>query len=209
MVKVDNLDAAVSSRSTYAGADTTGTTTLLTRIPGVIPINGSGFTALGDARMANLDAAVTTRAMPADVTATFIAQGYTTARAGKIDFLDVAVSTGGSPSATATAVKNALFLAGTGQLKVDATTGGVFVAAAGLDAVIPEAGTEGRASLNLRQVVGVIGAVAVGQLTGADVVRQNGSGPITIKGLNSSTTRIVAPCDSSGNRTSVAITPAT
>jgi hypothetical protein len=41
-----NLNAAVSSRSTYAGADTAGTNTLLTRVPGAIPADGSGFTAL-------------------------------------------------------------------------------------------------------------------------------------------------------------------
>jgi len=32
----DNINATISSRSTYAGGDTAGTTTLLTRIPGVI-----------------------------------------------------------------------------------------------------------------------------------------------------------------------------
>ena len=36
----DNLDAKISTRSTYAGTDTPGTTTLLTRVPG--PINVSG-----------------------------------------------------------------------------------------------------------------------------------------------------------------------
>lgn len=39
-----NLDAAVSSRSTYAGADTSGTTTLLTRIGGTITLNAGAVT---------------------------------------------------------------------------------------------------------------------------------------------------------------------
>ena len=96
------LDAAVSSRSTYAGADTAGTTTLLTRIPGIVQpqtgdsfarlgapagasiaadlaeievetdaigVAGAGLTALGDARLANLDAAVSSRTKPADTQA--------------------------------------------------------------------------------------------------------------------------------------------
>ena len=36
----DNLDAKVSSRSTYAGTDTPGTTTLLTRVPAGIAVTG-------------------------------------------------------------------------------------------------------------------------------------------------------------------------
>jgi hypothetical protein len=36
----DNLNATVSSRSTYAGTDTPGTTTLLTRVPGPITTTG-------------------------------------------------------------------------------------------------------------------------------------------------------------------------
>ena len=47
-----------SGLSTYAGGDTSGTTTLLTRIAGVIPTNPLLTT---DARLNNLDAAVSTR----------------------------------------------------------------------------------------------------------------------------------------------------
>ncbi|WP_406699230.1 hypothetical protein V5E97_10170 [Singulisphaera sp. Ch08] len=70
--RLANLDAAVSTRSTYAGADTSGTTTLLTRLPGIVVAQtgdayaligaaGAGLTALGDTRLANLDAAISTR----------------------------------------------------------------------------------------------------------------------------------------------------
>ena len=38
-----NLDAKVSTRSTYSGADTAGTTTLLGRLAGTILFDGSGF----------------------------------------------------------------------------------------------------------------------------------------------------------------------
>jgi hypothetical protein len=37
---LDNLNATVSSRSTYAGTDTSGTTTLLTRVPSAITVTG-------------------------------------------------------------------------------------------------------------------------------------------------------------------------
>jgi hypothetical protein len=125
---VTDIDAAISSRSTYAGADTAGTTTLLTRVPSALTITagkvdvndktgysltqnfpanfallgigatghitnvdalttytgntpqtgdsfarvgaaGAGLTALGDARLANLDAAISTRTKPADTQA--------------------------------------------------------------------------------------------------------------------------------------------
>ena len=41
---LSRLDAAVSSRSTYAGADTAGTTTLLTRVPSALTITGGAVT---------------------------------------------------------------------------------------------------------------------------------------------------------------------
>ena len=42
--RIANLDAAVSTRSTYAGADTAGTTTLLTRIPSTLTITAGAVT---------------------------------------------------------------------------------------------------------------------------------------------------------------------
>ena len=39
-----NLDAAISSRSTYAGADTGGTTTLLTRVPSALSLSAGAVT---------------------------------------------------------------------------------------------------------------------------------------------------------------------
>jgi hypothetical protein len=76
-VKLANLDAAVSTRSTYAGADTSGTATLLSRIAGTLAAGthnpqtgdayarigaaGAGLTAVGDTRLANLDATISSR----------------------------------------------------------------------------------------------------------------------------------------------------
>lgn len=79
-----NIDAAISSRSTYAGADTSGTTTLLARL-----------TATRAGLLDNLDAAISTRSTYAGAdtsgTTTLLAR-LTATRAGNLDFLDVAVS---------------------------------------------------------------------------------------------------------------------
>lgn len=53
---VTNLDAAISSRSTYAGGDTSGTTTLLSRITAAVALAGSApswWVVPGDATAAN------------------------------------------------------------------------------------------------------------------------------------------------------------
>jgi hypothetical protein len=103
---LDNLDAAVSTRSTYAGGDTAGTTTLLSRITGAIAPQtgdafarlgaaGAGLTALGDARLANLDAAVSTRSTYAGAdtpgTGTLLAR-LTAGRATALDNLDATIT---------------------------------------------------------------------------------------------------------------------
>ncbi|CAN5410981.1 hypothetical protein BH11PLA2_BH11PLA2_34700 [soil metagenome] len=60
--RMANLDAAVSSRSTYAGTDTAGTTTLLTRIPGTVqPQTGDAYARLGAPTGASIAADVATR----------------------------------------------------------------------------------------------------------------------------------------------------
>lgn len=65
---VDYLDVAVSSRSTYAGGDTSGTTTLLSRIIGTLasgthqPQSGDAFARLGAPAGASISADIATRA---------------------------------------------------------------------------------------------------------------------------------------------------
>jgi len=96
-----------SGLSTYAGGDTSGTTTLLSRITGNITpqtgdayarigANGAGLTALGDTRIANLDAAISTRSTYAGAdtsgTTTLLTR-LTNTRAGLLDNMDAAVST--------------------------------------------------------------------------------------------------------------------
>lgn len=79
-----SLDADVSSRSTYAGGDTAGTTTLLSRL-----------TAIRAGLLDNLDAAVSSRSIYAGGdtagTTTLLAR-LTAGRAGNLDLLDVAIS---------------------------------------------------------------------------------------------------------------------
>lgn len=82
---LDNLDAAISTRSTYAGADTSGTTTLLSRL-----------TSTRAGLLDNLDAAISTRSTYAggdtSGTTTLLAR-LTNTRAGLLDNLDAAIST--------------------------------------------------------------------------------------------------------------------
>lgn len=101
-----NLDAAISSRSTYAGADTAGTTTLLGRIPGTVQPQsgdaflrlgaaGAGLTALGDGRLANLDVAVSSRSTYAGTDTagiTTLLGRLTAQRATNLDNLDASIS---------------------------------------------------------------------------------------------------------------------
>jgi hypothetical protein len=90
---LDNLDAAVSTRSTYAGGDTAGTTTLVARL-----------TSTRAGLMDNLDAAVSTRAVPGDamtLTGAYDA-AKTAAQAG-----DSMALTSGERSTLATAIWSA------------------------------------------------------------------------------------------------------
>lgn len=84
---------------------------------------------------------------------------------------------------------------GTGTGQVSLTSGGVILAAAGLDSVVVETG------INARQALSPILAAAAGATSGAGT-----SGPFVIKGGNSSTTRVSATVDNSGNRTAVTLT---
>lgn len=71
---LSRLDAAVSSRSTYAGGDTSGTTTLLSRITGTLPL-ASDYTSTRAAKLDNLDATITSRLASLSYTAPLDAAG--------------------------------------------------------------------------------------------------------------------------------------
>jgi hypothetical protein len=91
---LSRIDAAISSRSTYAGADTAGTTTLLGRVTGVVPV-AADYSAARAAKLDNLDAAVSTRSTyaGADSAGTTTLLGRLSAvRAALLDNLDAAIS---------------------------------------------------------------------------------------------------------------------
>lgn len=119
------LDAAISTRSTYAGADTSGTTTLLGRL-----------TSTRAGLLDNLDAAISTRSTyaGADTSGTTtllaritgavpLASDYTQARAAKLDYLDAAISSVSTGGVSADDIAGAVWAAATRTLTtLDAVT---------------------------------------------------------------------------------------
>jgi hypothetical protein len=74
---VTDIDAAISSRSTYAGADTAGTTTLLARVPGTVqPQTGDSYARLGAPAGASVSADIA--AVKADTAAGATASALST-----------------------------------------------------------------------------------------------------------------------------------
>lgn len=103
---LDNLDAAISTRSTYAGADTAGTTTLLSRL--------TSGRATG---LDNLDALVSSRLATAGYTTPPTAAANATAVAATYpaNFASLAITAGGVVSADAKAM-NGVSVTGAGVL---------------------------------------------------------------------------------------------
>lgn len=171
-----------------------------------IGANGAGLTALGDTRIAYLDAAVTSRLAPTTAGRTLDVSA--TGEAG-IDWANV-----GSPtttvalSGTTVGVVTTLTghtaqtgdayarigAAGVGLTAVGlADKTGMILASGGLDSISIESG------INARQALSPILAACAGSLSGA------GTGTIVIKAGGVDTTRITATTDSSGNRSSVSL----
>lgn len=124
---LSNLDAAISSRSTYAGADTAGTTTLLSRL-----------TSTRATSLDNIDATISSRSTYAggDTAGTTTLLGRLTAtRAGLVDNLDATVSsrlaTAGYTAAPTAAVNAATLLDTTASAHDTAGTVGHAINAAG------------------------------------------------------------------------------
>lgn len=105
---VANLDAAVSTRSTYNGLDTTGVTTLLSRITGVLPL-ASEYTAARALKLDFLDRAISLTSTQLSVnaipTAPLLAINYTTPPT----VAQISAGIGSGPGgATVTAILSAL-----------------------------------------------------------------------------------------------------
>jgi hypothetical protein len=139
---VTNLDAAISSRSTYAGGDTSGVTTLLGRLTSTRATN-----------LDNLDAAVSTRSTyaGADTAGTTTLLGRLTApRSANLDNLDATVSSRSTYAGGAVASVTAAVTVGTNNDKT-----GYGLSAAGVDDIWDEltsghttAGTTGKALID-------------------------------------------------------------
>ena len=199
----DNLDAAVSSRSTYAGADTAGTTTLLSRLASALTITGgkvdvndktgfslssAGIQAIWDAltsalttvgsigkRIAdNLDATVSSRSTYAGG-----AVASVTAPVTVNDKTGYALTAAYDPAKTAAQAGDAMSLS-----------------AAGADALLDRSdGVE--SSWTVRQALRVILSAVAGKLSGA------ATSTVAIRDVGDTKTRISATVDPDGNRSSV------
>lgn len=90
-----SIDADILTRSTYAGGDTSGTTTLLSRIASALSISGGAVTVgtNNDKTGYALTAGEHTLVSGTDVPAALTAQGYTSTRAGYLDTLNGLVAT--------------------------------------------------------------------------------------------------------------------
>jgi hypothetical protein len=145
---LDNLDATISSRSTYAGADTAGTMTLV----GLLTPTRAG-------NLDNLDAAVSTRSTyaGADTAGTGTLLGRLTApRAAAIDNLDATVSSRSTYAGGAVA----------------SVTAGVMLDPAAFDPIAVEAGINARQAL--AQQLAALGGVLSGAATATVTVKGAG-----------------------------------
>ena len=190
----DNLDAAVSSRSTYAGADTSGTTTLLTRL-----------TSTRAGLLDNLDAAVSTRSTyaGADTSGTTVLLGRLTAtRAGYLDNLtnlDAAV-TSRSTYAGADTSGTTTLLSRIGS-SITISSGGVKLSSAGLND-LPTTEVSG-VPANFREILMWLYQRLAGNV---ERITSGTDGSIVVKtsGGSTATTQLTSD-DGAGNQTQGAV----
>lgn len=167
-----------------------------------IGVAGAGLTALGDARLANLDAAISTRTKPADtqaavtivnglannvITSASIQDGAIT-NAKVADDVDVNAKTVSTGAISATA-----FAAGAIDAASLAADAGTEIANAIKAAVV-----ESQGNYTVQQVLSIVLAVLAGVTS---------SGGATLKTPNGSATRVAATIDGSNNRTAMTLTP--
>lgn len=169
---LSRLDAAVSSRSIYAGADTAGTTTLLSRVTGDVALASQ---------------------IPTDFTADLFQA------AGVFSTGALANSPTGGTAPTVAQIRTEMDANST---KFATLVSGVRLTSDGLDPVIVEVAAGGAPQINARQALAlVVDAAGSGILSGA------ATSTVTVKNPGGTATRIVATCDTSGNRSAVMLTP--
>ena len=144
--RIANLDATVSSRSTYAGGDTSGTTTLLSRVTGAVPL-ASDYTPTRATKLDNLDAAITTRLAPSGTLATVT--NLTTLPTVPTDWLTAA----GVSAGAVTKVQSGLAT----PTNITAATGVVLASVTHTGATIPTTtNVTNTVSANLTQILGTL-----------------------------------------------------
>jgi len=172
---------------------------------------GAGLTALGDTRIANLDAAVSTRLASASYTAPPTAaqnRAEMDANSTKLANLDATVSSrlaSGSYTAPPSAAANRAEMdSNSTQLAKIGTPAGASLAAdiAGVPTALLDLANGVETGLTLRQAMRLIAAAEAGQISGAATTT------IVIKAAGvPGTTRITATVDADGNRSSLTLNP--
>jgi hypothetical protein len=218
---LSRIDAAISTRSTYAGADTAGTTTLLTRIPGTVAAQtGDSYARLG--APAGASHAADVAAVKVDTAAVKVqTDKLTFTVANQIDsnvldwksatapamtgdsFARLGAPAGASVSADVAAVKvdSAGIKAKTDNLPASpAAVSDIPTANANADALLDRAaGVE--TSWTVRQAMRIMLAALGGKLSGA------ATSTVTVRDMADAKNRISATVDSNGNRTAVTLDP--
>ncbi len=213
----DNINATISSRSTYAGGDTSGTTTLLSRIASALTITGgkvdvndktgfslssAGIQAVWDALTSALTTAGSIGKLLADnINATISSRASQTSVDTIDDFVDTEVAAIKAKTdlipASPAAVGSAMTLTSAyDAAKTAAQPGDVPTANANADALLDRSnGIE--TSWTPRQSLRIMLAVLGGKLSGAATTTA------TMRDVGDNKNRVVATVDVDGNRTSV------
>lgn len=181
--RLANLDAAVSTRSVYAGGAVASVTGAVGSVAAAVTVGTNN-----DKSGYSLAVAPPTSAVVAAAVWDLATSGHTTS--GTFGAAVVAAASAGDPWSTALPGAYGSGTAGA----ILGNRAGFKLAGDGLDAVAVESG------LNARQSLSVIAAAAGGALAGAD------TGNVVIKGAGVLTTRIIATTDSTG-RTAVLLSP--
>lgn len=170
----------LAGKSSTTGVSIIPITISFERLPTALPEAAGGLitNGTGTGQISLSSGTVTTGALSAGViTATSIASAAITSAKFATDAIDA----------------NALAADAVTEIASAVSKDGYTLSSAGLDSVVVEAG------INARQALAVIGSSTAGKASGA------GTGTMTYKGLNNSTTRVQASV-SSGNRTAVTLT---
>lgn len=209
-----NLDASVSSRSTYAGADTSGTTTLLTRIPGTVAAQtGDSYARLGSpagaSHAADIAAVKTDTAAVKTQTDKLTFTVANQIDANVLDWKSSAAPamTGdafarlGAPAGASVSADVAAVNTKTTNLPASpAAVSDIPTANANADALLDRAaGVE--TSWTVRQAMRIMLSALGGKLAGA------ATSAVTVRDMADSKNRISATVDSNGNRTAVTLDP--